>query len=112
MEYLSISDDEWNKGSLVGCCSSHHRFHRIKVSQKFHCCGFEFERNGTKDVEIIGSNRAERYRGSGRGTVRRLLQRHVPLGESARDTFAAHPCTWMHSKRGSLGIVIGFEQIQ
>lgn len=72
MEYLSISDDEWNKGSLVGCCSSHHRFHRIKVSQKVHCCGFEFERNGTKDVEIIGSNRAERYRGSGRGTVRRL----------------------------------------
>lgn len=22
------------------------------------------------------------------------------------------PCTWMHSKRGSLGVVIGSEQIQ
>lgn len=44
-----------------------------------------------------------------------------PLGgfatsRSSRRVSSGHvrgaSCTWMHSKRGSLGVVIGFEQIQ
>lgn len=99
-------DDEGISGSVVAATIGFIAKVFAKGSRVGCCCGFEFERNGTKDVEIIGWNRAERYRGSGRGTGRRgggrLLQRHVPLGEPARDTFAAHPRTWMHLKRGSL----------
>lgn len=52
--------------------------------------------------EIVRNDTADLGGETGRRGGGRLLQRHVPLGEPARDTFAAHPRTWMHSKRGSL----------
>lgn len=74
---------------LLPGCSGHDRFHH-KGRERVGCCGFEF----TKWYETCRN-----YRVKSCGTIawiwvekrraEEALQRHVPLGESARDTFVA-----------------------